>query len=162
MLTERIFSLRDLETRFGHSFIGPIKSDWEDVWAHAGGAKIFDETLHVLKILRKKGYLIAVVSNLAVPYSRAYYETGLNRYVDKNVFSFEVGLVKPEFEIFEIVFSALNVLPNECLMVGDSYKSDYVGGINSGMKAILLNRRKRDIDIPNIKSLSGIFRHLPF
>lgn len=65
---------------------------------------------------------------------------GLHRYFDFFFISEEMGASKPSKEYFDICMARLNdgrpeeILPEECMMVGDSLTSDMAGGIGAGMK----------------------------
>ena len=45
----------------------------------------------------------------------------------------ELGAEKPSKAFFDIVLAALDLAPEECLVVGDSLTSDMRGGVNAGM-----------------------------
>ncbi len=61
---------------------------------------------------------------------------GINNYFEK-VFTSESFKVKPNKEGFIIAMEDKS--PEECIMIGDSFKKDIQGAINVGMKAIYLN-----------------------
>jgi 2-haloalkanoic acid dehalogenase type II len=51
-----------------------------------------------------------------------------------------VGKPKPNSEIFIYAVKALNIQPNEALFVGDSLENDYIGALNAGLRAVLIDR----------------------
>lgn len=51
----------------------------------------------------------------------------------------EVGAVKPSRQFFETVLSKLRLSADECLMIGDSLRSDMAGAIEVGMRTVWLN-----------------------
>ena len=60
--------------------------------------------------------------------------TGLEHMFDWLVISEEVGVAKPNAQIFEHTFELMGNPPkNEILMVGDNAASDVLGGINAGI-----------------------------
>lgn len=64
---------------------------------------------------------------------------GLSEYIT-DVFCFkEIGYVKPSKEYFEYICFALQCRPDELLFVGDDYHKDYLGAVNNGLHAILLD-----------------------
>jgi FMN phosphatase YigB (HAD superfamily) len=51
--------------------------------------------------------------------------------------SSDVGYMKPHPKIFEHALEALQVTPEETMMVGDSLRSDVAGAKNMGLVAVL-------------------------
>lgn len=72
--------------------------------------------------LKNAGYSVYILSN----YSRRTYgvtkDEGLNflPLVDGAVFSFEVGQVKPEKEIYHVIMDKFGLLPEECVFIDDN------------------------------------------
>ena len=66
---------------------------------------------------------------------------------EDNIFiSQDIGFEKPDSNAFLAVTNKLNVLPKECLFIGDSYKNDVLGALNVGMSAIFLNNYDTNIE----------------
>lgn len=66
---------------------------------------------------------------------------------EDNIFiSQDIGFEKPDSNAFLAVTNKLNVLPKECLFIGDSYKNDILGALNVGMSAIFLNNYDTNIE----------------
>ena len=68
---------------------------------------------------------------------------GIDSMLDVVVASLEEGVEKPEPMIFKIALDRLGADPAETLHVGDSPLDDVQGARNAGLKAILLDRRKK-------------------
>lgn len=69
-------------------------------------------------------YKLALLSNSASEYLRdelARYD--LEKYFDEIVISSEVGLIKPEPEVFEHIMQKLGVRPEECIFTDDNPKN---------------------------------------
>lgn len=64
---------------------------------------------------------------------------------DELVFSCELGVNKPEKEIYEICLRKLKIPPGECLFVDNSAKN-VKGAVNSGMHAIQFTTFSRFLD----------------
>jgi len=98
---------------------------------------LFDDTIEFLEYVKKEGYSVVLVSN-ATPRGKEVFEKfGLRKYFDLTVFSFEVGLVKPNPRIFSLVTRQIG---KPLVHVGDIYEMDVVGARNAGINAVLLNR----------------------
>ncbi len=83
---------------------------------------------------------LGLISNLAAPYKEPFYRHNLAAYFDATLFSCDVGVRKPEPEIYLRMAKALSISPASAVMVGDSRRSDYEGAKAVGMEAVLLRR----------------------
>lgn len=74
----------------------------------------------------------------------------LGSYMHAIIVSEEVGVAKPDPQIFHIALNALAVVPGEALFVGDSPENDLRGAAQAGMPAIWVNRHGATLpaDIP--------------
>ncbi|NWK84280.1 HAD family hydrolase [Staphylococcus sp. GSSP0090] len=64
---------------------------------------------------------------------------GIRTIFGNNIFiSQEIGYEKPDSNAFLSVTSKYNCSPKECLFIGDSFKNDIIGALNTDMKAIFL------------------------
>ena len=73
---------------------------------------------------------------------------GLSRYFDTIVISGEVGVAKPNPQIFYRALSSINSSPAESFYVGDVEKLDVIGAKNAGLTSILI---RRDGSPPKVK-----------
>jgi len=113
-------------------------------------------------------FQIGVVSNGFPDVQYRKLETlGLRNIFSCIVLSEEVGIRKPDPRIFSHATDLLDVLPPECLYVGDSYTNDVVGAKTAGMLSCWLNRGgpmpeneelQADIMISDLKELAEILR----
>ena len=62
---------------------------------------------------------------------------GLLRYFSYMLFSDEIGVAKPEAEVFRKAALGLRTAPNRIVHVGDRERNDILGPLSIGMKAIL-------------------------
>lgn len=85
--------------------------------------------------LRRLGLKIGVCSNLASPYEHALLGC-LPRVPDALVLSFQVGLTKPQADIYRVVCSRLNLEPAQILFVGDNLEADVLGPRAAGLFAM--------------------------
>ncbi len=95
-----------------------IRPGMSDIWA----------------LLRAKGLRLAICSNLASSFGLAV-RRALPDLPDVAVFSYEVGAIKPEPEIYWHVLDRLALDPGGVLFVGDSVRADIEGPRANGMRA---------------------------
>lgn len=144
---------------------------WEalnhDLRAEAQGLHPFDESLHVLSVLRARGYRLAIVSNLALPYVAMVQHALKGVVFDVERWSCWVGAVKPDPTIFQGVLPA-GADPDGVLHVGDTWGDDVVGALAMGFQPVFLQRGLRPDDavpahaaVTTIPNLVGLLERLP-
>ena len=84
----------------------------------------YPDTAEVLKTLAAKSIPVSVLSNIPFDIRPAFADLGVAEHVAEFVLSFEVGVVKPDPEIFRHAVERLGVDPTRTLMVGDSEEAD--------------------------------------
>ncbi|WP_395168130.1 HAD family hydrolase [Piscirickettsia salmonis] len=57
------------------------------------------------------------------------------------IFSDELGVSKPNSDVFQPILNTLNVQPKDCLLIGDSLTSDYQAALNIGMDFCWFNEK---------------------
>jgi HAD superfamily hydrolase (TIGR01549 family) len=97
----------------------------------------YADALPVLGDLRERGLRIGAVSNVGFDLRPVLEGLGLLALLGAVVLSYEVGAVKPDPGIFRAACAALDVAPEETLMVGDHEEAD--GGAGAvGMRTLIL------------------------
>jgi len=101
----------------------------------------------ILEFLRDK-YNLAVISNAMSDVPRqAIKRFGLEKYLDSIVISRDLGIRKPDPEIFKFTLKNLGIESNEAIHIGDSLKYDVQGAKNAGMKTIWLKRNNEEMNL---------------
>jgi len=118
---------------------------------------LYADTIPALERARGAGFGLALLSNLASPYKQPVFDLGLDAHFDALVFSCDVGMAKPEPEIFAHVSERLDIPPAELVMIGDSRHDDIRGARRAGIPAIQIDREGGRADI---HSLTELFEHL--
>jgi HAD superfamily hydrolase (TIGR01509 family) len=88
------------------------------------GRPLYADVPDVLASLRELGIRIALVSNIHFDVRPALVAQGIARFFDAVTLSFELGVQKPDPAMFQEALRALDVRPEEALMVGDSPDAD--------------------------------------
>jgi len=120
--------------------------------------KVYPETIELLQKLKDLNYVVGVISNSSTPYKEPFYRLGLDVLTDHNIFSCDVGCMKPSREIYELMQKKIAVDFKEIIMVGDSLRCDVLGPKAVGMNSILLDRHDLFKEKEKIKNLNEIFR----
>lgn len=122
--------------------------------------RLFSDALEVIGALRARGLSIAIVTNGPPDLQREKVQmTGLVQAVDAVVISGEIGVGKPEREIFEAALRAIDVTPSDAVMIGDSVERDIYGAEAVGMATIWRANsadNEPTVQRPTIRSLSQV------
>ncbi|MGC4086163.1 MAG: HAD-IA family hydrolase [Vicinamibacterales bacterium] len=97
------------------------------------------ENVDTLKTLRAAGFRLGLISNADVMEVAPWPSCPLAGLFDVELFSCNVGLVKPEPTIYRRCMEALGASPSECLFVGDGGSNELVGARNVGMSTAFVS-----------------------
>ena len=103
------------------------------------------EVLELLVLLRRKGFLLGLISNCAPTVPRLFPQSRLAPYIDISIFSCEERIKKPSLGIYELTCKRLQVKPEECLYVGDGSSEELTGAAAVGMLPILKRPKLTDV-----------------
>ncbi|HRS42810.1 MAG TPA: HAD family hydrolase [Candidatus Diapherotrites archaeon] len=98
--------------------------------------KLYDHSIKLLKQLREQGYKIAIISDTSVFAIKEIKKTKLLDYVDYPIFSFDVGVCKPNKKIYLEALKIIKCKPQEALMIGDNIIDDVLTPRKLGMNAL--------------------------
>lgn len=123
----------DFFERVYNAFLSP--EHWR-VFEDVHQSKLFNK-------LRSRGITLGVVSNWDSRLTKILENTGLAHHFDFILASAEVGSAKPDHKIFSEALRKSEVGPGEACHIGDEPQSDFLGAQNSGIDAILVDRKGR-------------------
>lgn len=95
--------------------------------------------VEALKRLREAGLRLGLISNADTMEIAAWGDCPLAGLFDVEVFSCEVGLVKPEPAIYRRCLEALALLARECLFVGDGGSNELLGAKEAGLRTVFIS-----------------------
>lgn len=120
---------------------------------------VFPNSFKLLEELKAQGYITGVITNgPAYLQNHKMKNSGLMPYIDMLVVSGDLGIHKPDPEIYKIAAEKIGLKPEECVYVGDHPVNDIQGALGAGMKAIRMNfgwfkdKELRD-DVPVINDI---------
>ena len=113
----------------------------------------YPDAIEVVQKLRAKGIKTAIVTNISEDrvYSQKKKIEALNLapLFDEIIISGELGMHKPNREIFDYAAKKLGVSNEECIFVGDDVDSDVMGGLNAEMEVVWIDRWGKGDLFPN-------------
>jgi HAD superfamily hydrolase (TIGR01549 family) len=113
-------------------------------WWNLDNFTLFDDVLPCLERLHGAALRVGLVSNTNRDLDVTVAHFGLGPFVDVAVTSAQIGIMKPEPEIFLAALERLGIGADEAAMVGDNDYDDIRGALACGFAiAVLLDRRGR-------------------
>ncbi len=103
----------------------------------------------ILRLLKKRGYRLAIVSNMMLPgklLRAKLQQAHILDFFDDVTVSSDVGFIKPHPGILHHALNALKLTPDEGVFVGDTYYQDIIGAKRVGMKTVWLNTRHEPLE----------------
>jgi putative hydrolase of the HAD superfamily len=96
--------------------------------------------LDALDRLRAAGIRTGLVSDAAADDVESWDRSPLVARLDVAVFSYQVGVRKPDARIYRLALDALGTNPTEALFVGDGGSNEHRGARDLGMRTVLVTR----------------------
>jgi putative hydrolase of the HAD superfamily len=115
-----------------------------DIYTEFGYAQSwqpYPDVVPALTRLSEAGFTIGLVSNWDTRLTSLSIDMGLSKYLDFVISSANVGLLKPQPEIFELALERAGVTAAEAMHVGDHYYADIMGARSVGITPVLLDRK---------------------
>lgn len=135
----------------------------EDLYNRFYRIEIFPGVKEMLENLSGK-YKLSIVANAITNVSKlALQKLDLVKYFDYIVLSRDLGVRKPDLEIFVYALRSMWVKGSETVHVGDSLEDDVQGGKNAGMKTVWIKGNEEvtnihpDYVISKITELPSLF-----
>ncbi|OTG69281.1 hydrolase [Acinetobacter sp. ANC 4470] len=114
----------------------------EDIDFELNTIELYKDTIPTLRKLKSLGFKLVLCSNLAKPYGEKL-KAILPSSFDAVFLSYEVGAIKPEKHIYEVILKQFSCQMCDVLFVGDHPILDVEVPISLGMSARLIERNKK-------------------
>lgn len=138
--------------------------NWIDMWLNKlsdRNALLEPNIKELLEYLKEKYELVVLTNWFSISQINILKKLGIYHYFDEFVGTDEV-LNKPNKEAF--IKACGNNKIEECIMIGDNFKTDIMGAYNAGMEAIWYNRKQKQllekIKVIEIKDLLDLKKYL--
>jgi len=117
---------------------------------------LFDDVLPTLALLKERGLVLGLLSNLDRDLAKICAGLGLGSCLDFYIASFELDSEKPHPRIFLAALERAGAAPAEAIHVGDQYHADVVGARGVGIKPLLLDRDGFGSELDDCTRIRGL------
>ncbi len=106
--------------------------------------KLVPSAREVLKVLKERGYRLYILSNgFRELQDQKMQSSDIQQYFDKVVLSEDIGLMKPNPQLFYFAMSATQSELHSSLMIGDNFHTDITGAHNAGIDQVFFNPKQQ-------------------
>jgi len=111
--------------------------------------------LETLAELRRRGYLLGLVTVCSEDVEELWEETPFAGIFDATVFSCSARLRKPDPRIYQLACEQLGIQPGDAIFVGDGANDELAGAERVGMRAVLIHREGEDPQWDEVREWKG-------
>ena len=155
-LVEQVFAGVDFP-RFNEFFAAVF-----EYFRRAEAWRLYADVLPTLTELQTRGVQLAVLSNFDTRLEDLLTGLGLSHYFMGVHLSSRIGAAKPAARIFQAALRQHGLQPHEAWHVGDSWREDWQGASNAGLKAWRIDRagRTNNVKLEQLESLEDLVYRL--
>ena len=106
--------------------------------------RLIEGAIELLEYLHSKYNLYILSNGFKELQSRKMRTTGIDKYFDGLILSEDIGINKPNRELYEYALQKTASKVEDSIMIGDMFETDIVGAANIGMKQIYFNPKKKE------------------
>lgn len=120
-----------------------LEKFYADAWSQLHNLNIYPDFLSTIQFLKDHGYQTAVVSNLSKLYVYPLDHIIPADTFDYKALSFELGVSKPDKQIFDSLRYQSGISADQTVMIWDSFRADVQWAFNAWIQPIHINRSKQ-------------------
>src|SRR4030042_3887136 len=133
----------------------------DEEWLDYCTLEVYPDVVETLVQLRKRGIRTGIITNaFEREFKRILSQLKLSDYFDIVVGTDACKKIKPNKCIFLYTVERLKIKSDEAFFVGDSLEKDFEGAKNSGLTALLIDRKNKSKSSGSIQSLTDVLRHV--
>jgi len=106
---------------------------------------LFADTRKVLAHLKSKRLKLGLVTNTSLATTQVPDILSIREFFDVVVFSYLIGILKPEPGIYLAACEQLGVAPTACLFVGDGNDRELDGAHSVGMRTVMVGKQRHEL-----------------
>lgn len=128
------------------------KQIFEDMWLK--DKCLFSDVIPTFIELKNQGIKIGIISDTTLSLQKSLEALGVGEYIDCYTSSKEIGVMKPDPQIYLAAINKLGLSPEDCIYV-DDYIDEVIGAEKLGFYALRINREECTLPC-DISSLAQI------
>lgn len=97
------------------------------------------DALRTLAAVRARGRRVGILSDCGSEIVEMWPTLPYAAHIDAAVFSYDIGVRKPDPVMYVAIAHALDAAPSECLYIGDGASNELTGATTAGMTAVMLD-----------------------
>lgn len=118
---------------------------------------LFDDVMPVLKALKKKNYILGIISNGDISEQvRKCKNTKIYKFFSFINSSSQFSVSKPNPELFSMIFNGYKIPFSDVMYVGDSYENDIEPCTQLHIKSVLLDREDVYKNVPSDRKIATL------
>jgi len=121
---------------------------------------LYEDTILTLEMFNKNQFKSIILSNHVPEIENIIQNLNIRKYFIKIYSSANIGYEKPNLKIYEHVLDSNKINKNDCIIIGDSYKADIIGGLNMGIQSILVRSENKNNYGNYCKDLTNIIEEI--
>lgn len=122
--------------------------------------ELLPDAAELLELLKTRNMNISIISNNDGHTFEKCRELGIGNYFEIVVDSTNVGMVKPDRNIYRYALDKLNIDAEKAVHIGDLYGADILGGMNSGLDVVWFNHRSgknyEDLQVTQFRTIKQL------
>jgi putative hydrolase of the HAD superfamily len=99
--------------------------------------------IELLEYLRPKYRMFILSNGFKELQSRKMHAAGIDKYFDELILSEDIGVNKPNRELYDYALQKTGSTLEESIMIGDMFDTDIVGAANIGMEQMYYNPKEK-------------------
>ncbi|MHA1912047.1 MAG: HAD family hydrolase [Candidatus Kariarchaeaceae archaeon] len=118
--------------------------DFQGIWEKRQiNCKLRKGVIDTLKELYQRNYSLGIISNTSTDLRPYIQREGVGELIETCIQSYEIGLRKPDKEIFEVAANRVGKKAKEIAYVGSCFEKDMEGAFNAGMHPYFIGNTKQ-------------------
>ena len=125
-------------------------------FAGGEGWTLYPDARPSLSRLRRQGLRLGLVTNFDMRVFTLLDNLGLGSHFDVVAVPGVTGAAKPDPRVFDFALASCRTSADRAVHVGDSVDEDVVGARRAGLRAVLLDRKKRCVGVPGVDRIETL------
>lgn len=124
---------------------------FQNIYSDPGLWRLYTDVPEFLRIVQRKKKHLGIIENWDKRLKKILTFLGIKKYFKTITLGGEIGIRKPDVQIFQQALGKTGTKPKNSIYIGDNYVEDAIGAQRAGMTPLLFNAKRRHTDKPILK-----------